>query len=297
MNLRPVTRPTDRKRCIANRATTKKFIKNEAFLPASRRGEKGFFYSLKNFHMAGQKTNLVHKIRAVKTKKELANIIKAQRISEQVLKYALSMLLTGTSEIEIARLIKKEFVKLKAPVLSFEPIVAFGKNTADIHHEPGKTRLKLGDIIMFDFGTTVDHYCSDMTRSYFWGKPTKKQENIYKAVLGAQEKAIRKIEKRERRAWIIDRSARKFLTDKFGKNNFKHDLGHGVGTVIHEWPGLTPKSKDILPIGCVMTVEPGLYFKGFGGVRIEDMVFLTKKGCRNLTKVPKGLENSILIPK
>ena len=147
---------------------------------------------------------------------------------------------------------------------------------------------------MFDFGTTVNHYCSDMTRTYFWSKPTKRQEKIYKAVLFAQEKAIEKIAKGEKRAWIIDRAARQFLASKFGKDNFRHGLGHGVGTVIHEWPGLTPKSKDILPVGCVMTVEPGLYFKGWGGIRIEDMVLVTKSGCKNLTKSSKTLENAIL---
>ena len=235
-------------------------------------------------------TRLVHEIRAVKTKKELAYIIKAQRISEQVLKYALSKLKTGMSELAMANLIKKEFVKHKAHVLSFEPIVSFGKNTANIHHEPGKTKLRPGDTIMFDFGTTVNHYCSDMTRTYFWGKPDKRQEKIYKLVLKAQERAIKMISEGERRAWVIDRSARSVLP----KNNFKHGLGHGVGTVIHEWPGFTPKSKDIIPAGCVMTVEPGLYFPGWGGVRIEGIVLVTKKGCKNLTHVSKTLENAIL---
>ncbi|KKQ03981.1 MAG: Prolidase family protein [Parcubacteria group bacterium GW2011_GWA2_36_24] len=105
--------------------------------------------------------------------------------------------------------------------------------------------------------------------------------------------AMNKIRKGERRAKVIDKVARNFLSKKY-KNNFKHGLGHGVGTVIHEWPNFKPKSEDVLPVGCVMTIEPGLYFKGFGGVRIEDMVLITKNGYKNLTNIPKDLKSAIL---
>ena len=240
------------------------------------------------------KTKFIHEVRAVKNKKELANIIKAQRIGEQVLRYIVVQLKTGVSEIEIANFIKKSFIKYGAPILSFPPIVAFGRNTANIHHEPGKTKLKKGDIIMFDFGCTVNHYCSDMTRTYFFGAPSLKQKKIYENVLRAMDLAINKIKKGERRAKIIDKSARDFLNRKFSVKRFSHGLGHGIGTVIHEWPNFKPKSKDIIPTGCVMTIEPGLYFKGFGGVRIEDMVLITKKGYKNLTNLPKNLKSAIL---
>src|SRR3989344_3141911 len=146
------------------------------------------------------KTKLIHEVRAVKSKKELANIIKAQRISEKVLRYIVAKLRTGVSEIEIANLIKKSFVKYGAPILSFLPIVAFGKNTANIHHKPGSAKLKKDDIIMLDFGCTVNHYCSDMTRTYFLGKPSKKQKKIYENVLRAMDLAMNKIKRGERRA-------------------------------------------------------------------------------------------------
>lgn len=241
-----------------------------------------------------KETKLIHEVRAVKTKKELGNIIKAQRISERVLVDVLKILKTGIREIEVEKFIKKSFIKYKASILAFPPIVSFGKNTANIHHEPSKTKLKNGDMIMFDFGCTVNHYCSDMSRTYFWGKTNKKQQKIYLAVLNAQNRVIDSINKKEKRAWILDQTARVFLNKKFGPKKFPHGLGHGVGTVIHEWPNLKPKSQDILPVGCVMTVEPGIYIKGFGGVRIEDMVLITKKGCVNLTHAPKDLESMIL---
>jgi len=239
------------------------------------------------------KTKLIHEIRAVKNKRELANIKRAQKISEKVLKDVLSKFKAGITEIEVANFIKKSFVKYGAPTLSFAPIVSFGKNTANVHHEPSKTKLKKGDIIMLDFGCTVNHFCSDMTRTYFWGEPSEKQKRIYLAVLKAQELALNKIEKGEHRAWTIDKIARNFLSKKY-KNRFLHGLGHGVGTVIHEWPNFKPKSRDIIPVGCVMTVEPGLYFKGFGGVRIEDMVLITKDDYKNLTNFPKDLKSAIL---
>ena len=240
------------------------------------------------------KTKLIQEVRAVKNKKELANIIKAQRISEQVLNDVLNYLKEGITEIEISNLIKKSFIKYRAPTLSFSPIVSFGKNTANIHHTPGKSKLKIGDMMMFDIGCTMNHYCSDMTRTYFFRKINKRQEKIYLTVLEAQEKVLNKIKNGERRAKVLDKTAREFLSKKFGASKFLHGLGHGVGTVIHEWPNLKKGSEDILPIGCVMTVEPGLYFKNFGGVRIEDMILITKNGYKNLTKVSKSVESAIL---
>jgi len=240
-----------------------------------------------------QKPKFIHEVRAVKNRTELANIVKAQRISEKVLGDVLKKLKTNTTESAIAEFIVKSFIKYGAPILSFPPIVAFGKNTANVHHEPSKTKLKKGDTLMFDFGCTVNHYCSDMTRTYFWGEPSAKQKKIYLAVLKAQELAMNKIAKRERRAVVIDKIARNFLNKRY-KNNFKHGLGHGVGTVIHEWPNFKPKSEDIIPEGCVMTIEPGIYLRGFGGVRIEDMILITKNGYKNLTNVPKDLESAII---
>lgn len=242
------------------------------------------------------KTKLIHEVRAIKNKKELANIVRAQRITEEVLRYIVVKLKTGITEIEVANLIKKRFIKLGAPILAFPPIVAFGKNTANIHHEPQKnkqSRLKIGDTVMFDIGCTVNHYCSDMTRTYFYGAPNARHKKIYLDVLKAQQLAMSKIMSGERQGGVIDKAARSFLARKY-KNNFKHGLGHGVGTVIHEWPNFKPNSTDIIPAGCVMTVEPGLYFKGFSGVRIEDMILITKTGYKLLTKLPRDLKSVVL---
>ncbi|MBL0342999.1 MAG: M24 family metallopeptidase [Bacteroidetes bacterium] len=169
-----------------------------------------------------EKIKLVHEVRAVKTKKELDSIIKAQRISERVLSDVLNKLKThakagqvGITELEIANFIKKSFIKYKAPILSFPPIVAFGKNTANIHHIPGNSKLKKGDFVMFDFGTTINHYCSDMTRTYIYGTPSPKQKKVYEAVLRSQELALSKLRKGEKKANNIDKVSRNFLHKKF----------------------------------------------------------------------------------
>lgn len=240
------------------------------------------------------KSRLIHEIRAIKSKAELENIIKAQNISEDVLQKTLKYLKTGITELEVVKFIEKEFIKNGSDILAFEPIVAFGKGSADVHHIPNKTKLKKSDFVMFDFGCTVNGYCSDMTRTYFFGKPERRQMKVYGDVLTIQERVIKALEKGERRAKVLDKIARVPLQKKYGVKKFPHGLGHGVGTVIHEWPNLKPNSPDILPIGCVITVEPGLYFKGWGGVRIEDMILVTKDGCKNLTKTPKSLEKIVL---
>ena len=255
--------------------------------------------------MASKKIKILHEVRASKTGRELANIVRAQRISEKVLSYMISKLRTGITELEVEKILKKQFIKHKAPILAFPPIVAFGKNTANIHHTPDKTRLREGDFIMFDFGTSVNHYCSDMTRTFFWGKPNKKQVELYTDVLKAQKRALKRLAKGVKKAKAVDASAREFLRKKYKpikykdgrRRGFTHGLGHGVGTVIHEWPNFMPGTEDKLPVGCVMTVEPGVYLPGFGGVRIEDMVLITKKGYKNLTQFPKDLESMILEPK
>lgn len=237
---------------------------------------------------------LLQEIRAKKTKQEVASIIRAQRIAEEVLSLALSELRVGVTEIAIARFIVSEMKKRGVKALAFSPIVAFGKGSADIHHEPDTTKLGRGDIVMFDIGATWNGYCSDMSRTYVFGaEPTLKQKRLYCTVLAAQMKVIRALEKGERSCKKLDALARNFLAKEY-KNNFKHGLGHGVGTAIHEWPNFKPNSPDILAPGMVVTVEPGIYLPGIGGVRIEDMMLITKSGAKNLTKFSKTVQEIVI---
>jgi len=233
---------------------------------------------------------VIQELRAVKTSREVSYIVKAQRISEAVLGRVVKRLRAGVTEIALARFIVAEFKRRGIKALAFEPIVSFGKNTTNIHHEPGRAKLRRGNTVMFDFGCTVNSYCSDMTRTYFFGQPTAKQKRIYVAVLAAQERALNLLSAGERRTGVVDAAVRRFLTKKFGPNAFLHGLGHGVGTAIHEWPSLKAKSPDVLKPSMVVTLEPGVYLKGWGGVRIEDMVVIRENGIKNLTKVSKDLK-------
>ncbi|MFZ5390816.1 MAG: M24 family metallopeptidase [Patescibacteria group bacterium] len=244
-----------------------------------------------NYHLP-----VIEQIKAIKTEAEINNIIKAQRISEKVLTEAVKKLKVGLTEIGLAKFIVSRFKYYQVKALAFEPIVAFGKNTANIHHESGRTKLKLGDLVMLDFGATVKGYCSDMTRTYIFSQPTTKQKKVYQTVLKAQELSVRLLSKGVRRAVKIDEAARCFIVKRFGANSFNHGLGHGLGTVIHEWPSLKPGSPDILKYGMVITLEPGVYLPGWGGVRIEDMIVVGKRGIKNLTLAPKDFKDIILQP-
>lgn len=236
-------------------------------------------------------------LRAVKTAREVACIAQAQRTSEAVLRKAVLRLKVGVSEAQLARFIVAEFKRHGSKALAFEPIVAFGKGSADIHHWATGARLKQNQIVMLDFGCVVQGYCSDMTRTFFFGNSTAKFERVYSAVLTAQEGALRLLARGEKKAAKVDARARKFLQRKFGKRSFTHGLGHGLGTAIHEWPNFKPQSQDVLPVGAVMTVEPGVYLKGWGGVRIEDIVHVQARGIRNLTRAPKDLGAIVVSPR
>lgn len=237
---------------------------------------------------------IIGQLRAIKSNREISYIKKAQHINEQVLWWILAQLKLGQTELAVQQIIIDRLKRHHVKALAFEPIVAFGRGTADVHHMPNKSRLRAGDTVMLDFGATINGYCSDMTRTFFFGQPTKRQIKIYEDVLRAQKLALKKLSNGQKNCGVIDKSARNFLQVKYGAKAFPHGLGHGVGTAIHEWPTFKPTSPDRLKPNMVMTVEPGLYFKNWGGVRIEDMVLITKTGTTNLTHYPKNLKSAIL---
>lgn len=156
------------------------------------------------------------------------------------------------------------------------------------HAIPTDKKLEVGDFVTMDFGCCVDGYCSDMTRTVVIGKASDRQKEIYNTVLEAQEAALLAV-----RAGItgaeVDKIARDIIAAKGYGECFGHGLGHSVGLLIHEEPRLSPKGTEILEENVSMTVEPGIYVPGFGGVRIEDMVIIKKDGCENLTHSPKHL--------
>jgi Xaa-Pro aminopeptidase len=168
---------------------------------------------------------------------------------------------------------------------SFKPIVASGRNSANPHHD-NTGKLSKGFCII-DFGIKYNGYCSDITRTIYFGKPTTKETEIYDTVLGANNKCINSV-KCGMKCSDADKLCRKVLGKYSDK--FIHGLGHGIGVEIHEGPTLNSKSKDVLKDGMVFTIEPGVYIKNIGGVRIEDDVVLLYNGEKKvLTKTTKKL--------
>ena len=213
----------------------------------------------------------------------MRSLNKAIRITEHV--FAELPLMSGMRENELAGWIRREMRKMGAHREAFRAIVASGWRSSLVHGFASHKRIAPKDVVMIDIGAKVDGHHADITRTYFLTKPTAYQKKIYKLVLKAQKAAIKKVKAgvpcRE-----IDKAARDILHKAGFGHYFKHTTGHGVGKKIHESPKISPKNRNKLRAGQIITIEPGVYLKNWG-IRIEDMVQVTKKGCRILTRVPK----------
>ncbi|MBF5060115.1 M24 family metallopeptidase [Candidatus Neptunochlamydia vexilliferae] len=221
------------------------------------------------------------KVRAVKDKKELLLLKKSATLLQKGFLHIRKKLKEGVRECDIAREFEFYVKKEGAEALSFEPIVAFGPNSALPHHLSSTRKLKKGDLVLIDIGVVLNGYASDMTRSFFFGQGKKRLKEIHKTVLAAHKAALKEC-KAGTKVAKLDQAARNVM----GKDEklFVHALGHGIGLDVHEYPRVSDKVRDVkLEEGMVITIEPGLYIPGLGGVRHEDMVVITKTGHRRLT--------------
>lgn len=231
---------------------------------------------------------LLTSLRRKKSEEEKHRILKAQAIAEKAFDYILGFIKEGVTEHEIA--LELDFFMLKngAECVSFDTIAVSGKNTSLPHGVPSDKKIANGDFITMDYGAVVDGYHSDMTRTVAVGELSTKQIEVYETVLSAQKKGL-EVLKAGISGFDADKAARDIIADAGYGEYFGHGTGHGVGLQIHESPRLSPKSKHILEVGDVVTVEPGIYIPDSFGVRIEDMAFITVNGFENLTKTPKSL--------
>jgi Xaa-Pro aminopeptidase len=226
----------------------------------------------------------IETLRLIKNKEEIKNLKKSQEINEETLKRIIKLFKNGVTEQELAWRIKTIGHDLGADDISFEPIIAFGPNSATPHHQNTNKKLKMGDMVLVDMGMKYKGYCSDMTRTFFTKTPTLEQETVYFKVLDAQMEAIKALKAGVKCA-DLDKIARTSMGSD--AEFFGHSLGHGIGLDVHESPGLSSRSKDILKENEIVTVEPGIYLPGRFGVRIEDMGRVTKTGYENFTKFEK----------
>ena len=236
---------------------------------------------------------IVNDLRKTKDRAEMNRLRQAIYIAEAAFKALKKQIRTGMTETDVAALLEYEMKRRGATEPSFPTIVAEGPNAAIPHAQPGRRRIKKGSLILIDWGARWEHYCSDLTRVLFMGTIPPRFEQLYRIVLEAQKKAIDMIAAGQR-CCDIDKAARdRIVAAGYGKE-FGHGLGHGVGLDIHEEPRLKFGYDDVLEAGMVVTVEPGIYLPGIGGIRIEDDILVTAKGRQVLTTLPKSLASAVI---
>ncbi|MEE9441574.1 MAG: aminopeptidase P family protein [candidate division Zixibacteria bacterium] len=232
--------------------------------------------------------NMLEDLWIIKDKTEIALLKKAAQISDRAFERILGFLRPGISEKEVAAELEYQMKVLGADKEAFPTIVASGYRSSMPHGTASAKILEKGDFITFDFGALYNGYVSDTTRTVVLGKATARQKRIYDTVLKAQLAGIKKA-KAGVSGKAVDAACRNYFKKKKLVKYFGHGTGHGIGIEVHSGPRLSMLSKDILKSNMVVTIEPGLYFPGWGGVRIEDDVVIRPGGCTILTKAPKNL--------
>ena len=231
---------------------------------------------------------LLSALRASKDEEEQTAMRRAQEVTDAAFKAVLDFIRPGLTEREIAARLVYELLSRGGEKVSFDPIVAAGANGSRPHAVPGDQVVDTGMFITMDFGCVVDGYCSDMTRTVALGQPTQEMEEAYAAVLAAQRAGINAA-----RAGVsgreVDEAARRVLREAGYGDYFTHSFGHSLGLEIHESPNASPSEGEPLPLGAVLSAEPGVYLPGRFGVRIEDVLILREGGCEDITRSPKDL--------
>jgi Xaa-Pro aminopeptidase len=231
--------------------------------------------------------NIVEEIRLIKDAAEIEETKKALEIAENAFLCVVAGLKPGMSEKETSWLLEKEMREAGADALSFPSIVAFGANSALPHAIPGERKLAEGEPVLFDWGAVLNGYCSDTSRTTILGKADDVFIKVFSTVIEAQKLAINAI-----RGGVssrdIDRIARSHIEAGSYKGKFGHGLGHGTGLAVHEAPALSPLKDTILMPGMLVTVEPGIYIPGWGGVRVENQIVVRKDGAEVLNRLGTG---------
>jgi Xaa-Pro aminopeptidase len=234
-------------------------------------------------------TGAVEALRMIKDADEIAIMEKAAAITDEAWLRLVPQIKAGVSEWDLAVELEYQFKKLGASGVAFDTICASGVRSSLPHGRASQKLVEQGDLVTFDFGALYQGYCSDCTRTVMVGEPTAKQREIYEIVREAQLRGVAAC-KAGMTGKELDEVCRSYIREKGYGENFGHGTGHGVGRFIHEGPKVSIKGEnDMLKAGMVVTVEPGIYIPGWGGVRIEDTLLVTETGCRRLTQTAKDL--------
>ena len=231
---------------------------------------------------------LVEQARMVKDEDEIACLRSAVMLGASLFDRALEIIRPGVRETEVAAEMEHAARKAGAEAMSFETIIASGKRSALPHGRASQAAIPREAFVVCDFGVILSGYCSDMTRTVYVGRPAVEARGVYQAVKQAQQAAVDAVAPGFS-VGDVDRAARKSLQKSGLAKYFPHSTGHGVGLEIHEAPRVAAGQTEILQPGMVITIEPGVYLPGKWGVRIEDMVVVTERGCEVLTPTSKEL--------
>jgi len=230
----------------------------------------------------------LERMRSIKDSGEIKLLKKSANISSRSFLEVIKCIKVGVEEREVALLLEFQIRKNGAEGIPFPFIVASGQRGTLPHGVASGKRIRRGEFITIDYGAVYRGYCSDETCTVIIGKPTQRQKRVYQTVKDAHDRAINMV-RPGIKIHQVDSAARR-LIEKAGLGKyFRHGTGHGVGLSVHEEPRIAPKQEDIIEVGMVFTIEPGVYIPGWGGVRIEDMVRVTGQGCEPMSSVPKEL--------
>lgn len=230
----------------------------------------------------------IEEIREVKTEDEIQIIQKAAEIVDEAYDYILTVTKAGMTEHDVKAKLESKMLELGAEDTSFDTIVASGYRGAMPHGVASDKVIEDGDLITLDYGAYYKGYASDITRTFAVGELDDKLKEIHQIVLDANLKAI-EAAKPGMKASELDAVARDYISEKGYGDYFGHSLGHGIGLDVHEGPALSRRSDSTLKVNQCVTIEPGIYLEGLGGVRIEDDILITENGCERFTKSSKDL--------
>ncbi len=226
------------------------------------------------------------RLRVCKSAEELDKLRKANRVSYQAFQTFLEEIQIGMTEREAAWILDRRFRELGAEDVSFRTLVCSGPRSAVVHGQPTDKKFEKGDFVIIDRGVILNHYCSDETNTIVLGKASDKQKEVYRIVKTAHDKALELV-RPGAKCSDIDAAAREYIDKKGFGSYFGHGTGHGVGLEVHEQPVISPRGEGVVEEGMVFSVEPGIYIPDWGGVRIEDVVVVTKDGFEMLTLADK----------
>lgn len=233
--------------------------------------------------------HILASLRVIKDKDEYALLKEAAAFADLGIKTGIESIKEGVTELELIAKIEYELKKQGIQEMSFSTMALFGNSTASPHGTPSMKKIKSGDLVLFDLGVIYKGYCSDITRTVAYQSITPEQSNIYHTVLTSEEKAIATAQIGTK-VGELDFAARNHITEAGYGEYFPHRVGHGLGVDVHEFPSMHANNDLKLQAGMCFTIEPGIYVPSIGGVRIEDMVFMTNSGSEILTQSPKKLQ-------